>query len=859
VLLWTFALYVAEHGDDGTLESKTLRRHVYPKLRGLAGTHTDIKFKARGSRPTKEKIVILEIDDRAVERVGRWPWHRDAIALLALTVFQHGAKAVGIDIVFPEDDVRVPPAVADLLKAKGMGDQIPTFETDLVLKRIIDLYKDKLVLGWMSDTTCRPRYQDDRTCDVTAKEALAKLPKDFDKFAFDKFDLPKDFDPKDTAIASAPTVVSNLPMYNASAVYSGFLVNAVEESDEVVRRAQAVIMVNGKPHASLPMQMAAIGLGDKLAIDFDGGGQVKKVSFVKTGREIPVSPTGAISINFRGRGYHFPYVSALDLFLEKPEIPVQQDGAIKTRKVAEVFKDAYVLIGVSAMGARDLRHFPFGNNIPGTEGLATILDNVLAGDAIKSKRGIWRPGLLFVLMTLGAGLFCFLMIRLSAIPALIVSLGTIGFIALFDIYYVFGARNVNLNTVFLLGQLTTIFVATLAVKYVVEERGKRMIRGTFSKYLAPEVVDEMLKDPDNIKLGGEARELTIMMSDLRGFTATAERLTAEQVLEMLNHYLGTMADIIVDYRGTIDEFIGDAILVIFGAPISRPDDATRAVACCIAMQKAMKSINEVNTSKGLPKLEMGIALNTGEVTVGNIGSQKRLKYGIVGSHVNLTARIESNTVGGQLLVSERTLELAGDTVKVGEKFSIIAKGFPDPIVAYEVLGIAGEYNLYLDEVDLALVDLSPALDVRYRVMKSKNDEGPEQTGQLSSLSELGAMLETEDALEVRQNLKLFVSTRDGKTIEGDLYAKVMASGTSCTLRFTAVPPEVEAFIGTLTSGKGEEDPADDDADEKDDAVKDDDSAKEDTAAKEDAAPKEEDDSAQDADEDDDDDEKDELA
>src|SRR5262249_47982148 len=154
------------------------------------------------------------------------------------------------------------------------------------------------------------------------------------------------------------------------------------------------------------------------------------------------------------------------------------------------------------------------------------------------------------------------------------------------------------------------------------------------------------------------RKLTIMMSDLRGFTATAERLKPEQVLGLLNNYLGTMADIIVHHQGTIDEFIGDAILVIFGAPLSHPDDARRAVACAIAMQQAMKGINEQNARAGLPAIEMGIALNTGEVIVGNIGSQKHIKYGVVGSHVNLTARIESNTAGGQILISQTTLDLA---------------------------------------------------------------------------------------------------------------------------------------------------------------------------------------------------------
>ncbi|MBL4633545.1 MAG: adenylate/guanylate cyclase domain-containing protein, partial [Kofleriaceae bacterium] len=620
ILAWFFALLIAESGDQGTLKSDFLRNTIYPRLNSISGSYTDIKFRARGPRPVQQKIVIIEIDDRAINNVGRWPWHRDAVAMLAYASLEYGAKVVGLDIVFPEMDQRVPDEVAELLQANGLGDTIPTFETDLVLKRILDLYKDKIVLGWMSDTACRPAYGGE-LCDVIDAEQKQFLPLGFEKFAFDTITGQEGVVPHTTQLASAPSVVSNRDIYNESAAYSGFLVNAVEDSNDVVRRAQLSILVDGKPHPSLPLVMAGIGLEKKLAIKFSDEGLIDSIGFddgdsdIPTA-DIPVSKTGALSINFRGAGYHFSYVGAWDIFTEEPEIPVQQDGIIRTESVAEIFKDAYVLIGVSAIGARDLRTFPFGNNILGTEGLATILDNILSGDAIERSSGIWGIGLLVVLMTLGAAGFGLAMVRLTALPAILASLFTIGAIAIFDTYYIFGQRNINLNTILLLGQLSTIFVVIVVTKYILEERRKRMIRGTFSKYLAPAVVDEMLKDPDNIKLGGEARELTIMMSDLRGFTATAERLSAEKVLEMLNHYLGTMADIIVDFEETIDEFIGDAILVIFGAPFAKDDDARRAVACCLAMQKAMAEVNAHNTAHVLPTLEMGIALNTGEVTVG---------------------------------------------------------------------------------------------------------------------------------------------------------------------------------------------------------------------------------------------------
>jgi len=803
VVLWTLAFLVGERGDEGTLSSRVLRAHVYPTLRRMEGFYTDLKFRLRGAKPVKQKIVIVEIDDRAVRELGRWPWHRDAVAGVVLSAVEAGAKVVGLDIFFPEADTRVSEPVAELLKAQQLGDEIPRFETDLVLQRVISLARDKLVLGWMTDRWCRPAFPDEGACPVTDAAELARLPKGFDKFAYSTFTTPTPFAAGATPLVSTPEIVGNLPSYEEAAAHAGALVSAAEDPDNVVRRAQVALFVGGRPYPSLPLEMARVGLGDTLELALDGRGRVERVALGRAGLRVPVDGSGALAINFRGPRYHYPFVGAIDLLGEEETIPVQRDGVIEKRSRAELFKDAYVLVGLTAAGARDLRHFPFGSNVPGTEGLATILDNVLSGDALRRGAGPvdWR--LLLFLMTVGAALLGFAMLRLDALPSMLLSIGVVGVLAVVDVAWVFARRDVDLNAIYLFGELTTLFVATVAVKYALEERGRKFIRGAFSKYLAPAVVDQMVKDPSKLRLGGELRKLTIMMSDLRGFTAMAERMKPAEVLSVLNHYLGTMADIITEHGGTIDEFIGDAILVIFGAPIEAKDDARRAVACAVAMQRAMKAINERNASLGLPKLEMGIALNTGEVIVGNIGSQKHIKYGVVGSHVNLTARIESNTVGGQVLISAETLALAGPDVKVGEKQMIVAKGFPEPIAAYDIQGIGGEYGLFLEAVDLELVDVKPPVAVRLRVMLSKNDEGPELAGRLVRLSALGAVLrlDGDTALEAFKNVKLRLVGATGELVEGDLYAKVIEGGAAATLRFTAVPPGVAAHIGGLVPKK----------------------------------------------------------
>src|SRR5262249_42312880 len=180
------------------------------------------------------------------------------------------------------------------------------------------------------------------------------------------------------------------------------------------------------------------------------------------------------------------------------------------------------------------------------------------------------------------------------------------------------------------------------------------MRDTFGRYVLDDVVASLLSSPEALALGGELRKVTVMMSDLRGFTAVAERLTAEEAVRFLNGYLQTMVDLILKYRGTINEIMGDGILVIFGAPTVAPDDAERAVACAVAMQVAMEGVNARSRERGLPEVEMGIGVHTGEVIVGNIGSARRMKYAAVGTNVNLTGRIESYTTGGQILISDST-------------------------------------------------------------------------------------------------------------------------------------------------------------------------------------------------------------
>jgi class 3 adenylate cyclase len=335
------------------------------------------------------------------------------------------------------------------------------------------------------------------------------------------------------------------------------------------------------------------------------------------------------------------------------------------------------------------------------------------------------------------------------------------------------------------------------------ELRNRFIKNTFGRYLSDEIVESILDSPEGLRLGGERRQVTILMSDLRGFTSVAERLGPEQVVTMLNHYLGTMADVIMKYRGTIDEFIGDAILVIFGAPILREDDAQRAIACATEMQLKMAEVNAWNREQGLPEVEMGIAVHTGEVVVGNIGSQKRAKYGVVGTTVNLTSRIETYTVGGQVLISEPALRAAGPAVSVAGQMAVRAKGAREPMLAYDLRGIGEPWNVALPVPEHTTVRLTRPVSVRYFKIDGKQVSEQAALGLMVALSSKGADMQAEEVVAPLTNLKLHVLHADGREVPGDLYAKVVESTggakASFSVRFTSMPPEVEIFIKSLAA------------------------------------------------------------
>jgi class 3 adenylate cyclase len=319
------------------------------------------------------------------------------------------------------------------------------------------------------------------------------------------------------------------------------------------------------------------------------------------------------------------------------------------------------------------------------------------------------------------------------------------------------------------GQLTAAFNAMLDGL-----RQRDFIRDTFGRYVSPEVARTLLESQDGLRLGGEKREVTILMSDLRGYTRLAEEGDPTVVVQVLNTYLGRMTEIVVAHGGTIDEFIGDAIFAIFGAPLPHGDHAERAAGCAIAMQGAMEEVNRLAAERGWPRLEMGIGLNTGEAVVGNIGSEKRAKYGVVGSAVNLAGRVESCTVGGQVLLSPYTYERVRDLADVGPPIPVEVKGVREPILLYELRALRGRYAGQMPEPAGATApEVAARLPLRCWVFEGKTARAEELQGEVTRLGSRQLTVRLRVQLPPLANVRLRLRYPALDQDSADLYGKVL--------------------------------------------------------------------------------------
>lgn len=502
-----------------------------------------------------------------------------------------------------------------------------------------------------------------------------------------------------------------------------------------------------------------------------------------------------VLMNYRGRSQQFQIVTLTEV--------------LEQRFPADLMRDRIVLIGSTAESLKDLFYDPYSSNLTASSRTTGVVIHANLVSEILSTTLDRRPVLqtwseaaewVWILVCALAGAIISWQQRYLKRPFNII--GLIGVLVL-------AAGLLSLSYLsFLSGWWIPIVPPVLALLgaavaitgYVA--RSATEMRRTFGRYLTDEVVSSLLETPSGLQLGGERRKVTILISDLRGFSAISERLPPEQVVTILNLYLGAMSDVISSYQGTTNEFIGDGIFVMFGAPIQREDDAERAIACAIAMQAAMQAINQQNRQLGFPSLEMGIGINTGEMIVGNIGSQKRAKYTVIGNHANLAARIESYSVGRQILISEHTLKAAAPAlIQISAQMRVEPKGIREPLSLYEITGIDGRYKILLPEEPETFVALPEPVPLQYIVLEGKHVVGTVFKGNLVQLSENGAELHSDAPLMPLSNLKINLLIPIPEAADLDLYAKVLnrsAETPDCVrIRFTATPPELVQALESL--------------------------------------------------------------
>ncbi len=347
-------------------------------------------------------------------------------------------------------------------------------------------------------------------------------------------------------------------------------------------------------------------------------------------------------------------------------------------------------------------------------------------------------------------------------------------------------------------QVTSALKAEEARDLAAELKEKNaFIRHTFGRYVSDDVVGELLDHPEGLELGGERRPLTVLCSDLRGFTPMADRSSPEEVVQLLNRYFEAMFRVILDHGGTINAIMGDGLFVLFGAPITMPDAAQRAVSCAIEMQLALQALRD---EEDFPALEMGIGIHSGAAVVGNIGSKQRTHYSAIGRDVNLAARVESCTVGGQILITAETLGQAQENVVIGDVIEVALKGVSRRLSLHEVEGLEGGASWVRPRPPL--VSIGDGISVDFWVLAHKTVDAEASCGRLLRLSRQGCELAAEVDVPVMTDLRLRFVADSGDAPASHVYGKALRPDEEGRIRigFTSMPPDVQAWIDEQIRG-----------------------------------------------------------
>lgn len=623
----------------------------------------DVRLRARGPEPASDEIVIVAVDNASISRLGRWPWSRPLLAKLLDRIDAAGPSVIGFDIVQSEPtsppdlsalEGSVDPAAVDRLKAAWAGGS----PEDKVFTRAV-AKSGRVVLGYFFD----------RDANGKAPDADAKLT---------SYGAVQSKGGGESHVPPAGAVVGNLPDMTAAAKSTGYF-NTLPEADGYYRRVPMALRYGERMAMPLSLSMLVLAhpeMQPRLAIEEFGVDQVRVGKSV-----VPVAEDGQALLNFRGPGKTFRHVPAADLL----------DGKVDASALA----GKIVLVGVTATAVADIRATSFDGIYPGVEIHATAMDNILRGDFLQQPRWIVLveiAAILFSSLVLGAALG-----RARGIIAALISISlVILYLALSQ--WLFVTTGITLGLLYPLAAIVIVYMTISVHHFVTVDLEKRRTREAFSRYLNPEFARLVSENPEMLKLGGTRQCLTVLFSDIRGFTSISEGLEPEVLVEVLNEYLGEMTGIVFEHDGTLDKYIGDAIMAVWGAPVACENHAALACSAALAMGRRLAERREEWLARGWPKIAAGIGLHTGDMVAGNMGSHHHLSYTVMGDNVNLGSRLEGLTkmYGVSLLVSEATVEAAGGGFLARELDLVAVKGKALPVRIYEMVGLAGEEATWKD-------------------------------------------------------------------------------------------------------------------------------------------------------------------
>lgn len=624
----------------------------------------------RTTMPNTEspQVVIIDIDEKSLKEEGRWPWGRDRVGDLVRKLSDHYKVAVvGMDVVFAEPESQ---AGTKLLEQLSRHESAQGNELKALLGKMQTQFDgDKAFARSIKGRNVVMGYYFKRENNLEADSVSGKLPAPACNL--------QQAVTQNLQMQLGIGYGANLPMLQNAAAGGGHFVPNVD-GDGVIRTIPLLMAHQGKCYESLSLAIVRHILGAQ-QVEVAQGEDRWNTHILKVGDlKLPVMQDASAWIPYRGYQGSFPYVSAVDVL----------NGSVDPRQLEGVV----AILGTTAAGLLDARATPVGNTYAGVEVHANMVSGMLDGSIKKSPTAI--PGTeTWILLLLGL-LMAVLLGSASPIQVMWMSLGA-GFLVMVGNLAAWNSASLVLPLASPLLLIAILFMLNMSYGFLAEERNKRLYKERFGQYVSPEVIEEMIANPEMMEsMEGSSRSMTVLFSDIRNFTGISEGMEPKQLMRMMNEYLTPMTRLIIDknkYQGTIDKYIGDAIMAFWGAPLFDANHAKNGVLAALEMQKLAAELTEKFKAQSWPEIRIGVGLNTGMMAVGNMGSSFRRAYTVLGDPVNLAARLEGLTkeYGVGILVSESTRESApGIVYRELDRVRVKGKGLAVSI--YEPVGIEGE-------------------------------------------------------------------------------------------------------------------------------------------------------------------------